>query len=143
MLGNLPTWHRRALALVLFAVAGGALPASGCSGTDERPADWSYIHAAIINPNCTTSNCHNTMTARAGLDLSDPDGAYEVLVGAACGDPVGGATRNYVDPGRPETSQLIYMMRSGEIDRMPPDIALADPEIDLVETWIREGAPCD
>jgi hypothetical protein len=83
------------------------------------------------------------MTARAGVDLSDPDDAYETLVGAACGDPVGGTTRNYVNPGQPETSQLVYMLRSDQIDRMPPDIALADPEIDLIVAWIREGAPCD
>jgi hypothetical protein len=126
--------------MLLAATGAGA---GACSGTDERPAEWSYIHEAIIVPNCTTSNCHNEMTARAGLDLSEPDLAYQILVGATCGDPVGGSTRNYVDPGRPETSQLIYMLRSEEIDRMPPDIALADAEVELIVSWIREGAPCD
>jgi hypothetical protein len=35
------------------------------------------------------------------------------------------------------------MLRSEDVYRMPPDIALADAEIDLIVTWILEGAPCN
>ena len=35
---------------------------------DDRPASWTYVHAAVIAPNCATSNCHSDLAATAGAD---------------------------------------------------------------------------
>ena len=54
-----------------------------CTGEpDERPATWSYIHAAIIAPSCATSSCHSDRVQTAGIALDDPDTAYEALPGS-------------------------------------------------------------
>ena len=141
------TRHRTAaaceVALLCFTIA--------CQSADDRPARWSYLHAATIAPSCATSGCHSTLTAIAGVNLSDKDGAYTVLTGRICGqsarpqDP----PRNYVTPYSSEYSQLIYQLRGAD-DKgrpyrnvMPPDAALPEVEIDLIARWIDEGARCD
>lgn len=133
---------RRGIALAAFAAAALA----GCSElADERPPTWSYLHAAIIKPSCTTANCHSSLSARAGIDLGDRRDAYLALVGSTCDGPAlpGEPPRNFVDPGAPETSTLLYMLRAQDAVRMPPDVALPESEVGLVEQWILEGAPCD
>jgi hypothetical protein len=132
--------------LVSAAFAATALGLAGGCGTDDRPATWSYIHEAIIAPNCTTAACHNTSTATAGVKLHTSEAAYAILVGHACdgNDADGQAPRNFVDPGSPESSRLMYLLRGDDVRRrMPPDRALPAADIDLVERWILDGAPCD
>ena len=123
----------------------------GCEDPAERDPSWSYIHTAIIQPNCATSNCHSNLgssaigTAAAGLQLDKADGSYWLLVGRPCEDNGTGGTppRNFVDPGNPESSKLMYLLRGDEVDRMPPDLPLPEGEIELIEQWILEGAPCN
>jgi hypothetical protein len=117
---------------------------AGC-GEDDRPESWSYVHAAIIGPSCTTAGCHNDSTATAGLELSEPEGAYAALVGHPCDvDRPEDGERGYVDPGSPERSTLLYLLRGDERGRpMPPDRLMPAADVDLVERWILEGAPCD
>lgn len=114
----------------------------GCAEVDERPATWSYVHTTIIQANCTSSNCHSELAMTAGLDLHDKDAAYTSLTGRACGDPAG-TSRDFVVPYEPESSKLIYQLRGIEVRSMPPDVPLPDAEIELIERWILEGAPCD
>jgi len=91
------------------------------------------------------------LTALAGLDLSDREGAYTFLVGTICGQPPRpiDAPRNYVTPGSAETSTLVYQLRGADAngrpyrDVMPPDVPLPASEVALVEAWIEEGASCD
>lgn len=100
-----------------------------CAGDPgERPARWSYIHAAIIAPSCATSSCHSDRVETAGIALDDPDVAYEALLG-----------RLYVTPGDPG-SALIQLLEGVEVRRMPPDAPLPQADIDLVRTWIEDGA---
>ncbi len=42
---------------------------AGCGGADNRPAKWSYIAPAIIEPNCATVSCHSSVAQRAGVIL--------------------------------------------------------------------------
>jgi hypothetical protein len=128
----------RALALAVVC-------ATACADVDDRPTDWRYLHTAIVAPACATAGCHSAAAATAGLDLSTATGAYTYLTGRICGEPVGpGAPpRNYVTPGSPEFSQLVYQLRGAGRDRMPPDGALPEVEIALIERWILEGAPCE
>lgn len=117
----------------------------GCDSADDRPASWSYLHTAVIAPACATAGCHSPAAAIAGLDLSSRAGAYNLLTGRICGadpsplDPPG----NFVFPGAPERSKLVHLLRGDQVRGMPPDQPLPDVEIELVERWILEGAPCD
>lgn len=116
--------------------------AVGC-GDDDRPTTWSYVHAAIIVPSCTTSSCHNAYNAQAGVNLQDREGAYTILVGSLCEpgvEPLG----NLVVPGSPETSRLMHLLIGDNVRRaMPPDRPLPDADIALIEQWIIDGAECD
>jgi hypothetical protein len=117
--------------------------AAGC-GDDDRPATWSYIHEAILAPSCSTPSCHASATAVAGVDLEDREAAYATLVGRGCDDESPAAPRGYVDPGHPESSRLLYLLRGDEVRvPMPPDRMLARRDTRLIEAWILDGAPCD
>ena len=115
----------------------------GCE--TDRPAEWSYIHAAIVAPSCATASCHSKIASIAGIDLSTRESAYAFLTGRVCGAPPHpqDAPGNYVFPYAPERSRLLYLLRGAEIRIMPPDIPLPGVEISLIERWIVEGAPCD
>lgn len=102
----------------------------GCTADpSERPANWSYLHAAIIAPNCATSSCHNKRVATAGVVLDDADAAYEHLL-----------DRQFVIPGDP-ASTLMSLLEGDERPRMPPDAPLPAADIALVRAWIEAGAP--
>lgn len=129
----------------LAALAGLAVATLGC-GEDDRPATWSYIHAAIIVPGCTTSSCHTEFNAQAGVKLADREGAYAILLGRTCDEPPDQAPSegNLVDPGSPEGSRLMHLLIGEDVPRaMPPDRLLPDADIALIEQWILAGAPCD
>lgn len=113
-----------ALALIAVVVA-------GCGDAKEtRPAKWSFIYPAIIEPQCATASCHSRFGDRAGVDLSNIDEAYFQLV-----------KRFFVVPGNVAESTVVKLMRAQGARRMPPDFALPEVDIDLIETWIMAGAP--
>jgi len=118
----------------------------GCGGAaDSRPPTWSYVSAAIMEPNCATASCHSRSIAAAGLDFSDPERGYISLSGLWVWivDPNGtvdrgcrivdGTTvcqrehRSLVVPSDPAQSRLIQMLRARAGSLMPPDRAL--PEV--------------
>lgn len=128
---------RAPLALLLFAVA---CLGAGCRDADDnRPARWSYISPAIIQPGCATMNCHSQAAARAGVVLDSPDTAYENLVLV----PDAGPVSNFVVPGRPDQSELMFLLMGVGSRRMPPDFVLPNDDIALIERWILRGAPHD
>jgi hypothetical protein len=118
---------------------------AACDAASDRPADWAYVHTAILEPSCATALCHSKSAARAAVDLSSSPSAYSLLVGRVCGaprlpgDPVG----NFVRPGHPESSRLMYLLRGERTTVMPPDLPLPDGEIAVIERWILEGASCE
>jgi hypothetical protein len=128
-----------------------ALALAGCDDAADRPATWSYVHAAIIQPACTTAACHSKLTAIAGLALTDREGAYTVLVGRVCGEPERPQDpgRNFITPGSAVYSQLVHQLRGEDAEGrpvrapMPPDAPLPAVEVELVERWIDAGATCD
>jgi hypothetical protein len=119
------------------------LALAGC--LDERPADWDYVHTAILRPSCATFACHSAITVQSGLDLSTRDAAYESLVRRPCGssEPAADERGVNVDPGHPETSPLMSWLRGEYNATMPPDLPLPAVEIEVVERWILEGALCE
>ncbi|WP_326523907.1 hypothetical protein [Sphingomonas sp.] len=130
---------RRCLALGLMATL------AACDDASDRPADWGYVHAAILEPSCATARCHSKAAAQAAVDLSTSAAAYAVLTGRVCGAPPlpGEPIGNFVRPGHPESSRLMYLLRGERTTIMPPDVPLPDGEIAVIERWILEGAPCE
>jgi hypothetical protein len=121
------------LALALLGLA-------ACSDTDERPATWTYISASIIQPSCGTARCHSAASATLGLQLDTVEGGYIALTGSLPsqgGEPTG---RNFVVPGNPDASKLMWMLHGVESERMPPDEPLPSADIELIERWILAGA---
>ncbi len=118
---------------------------AGCDDVDDRPASFSFIHTTVIRSSCATANCHSDLASTAGLRFDTVEGAYLGLTGRVCesSGPPGEPASSIVYPGRPESSKLMYMLRGTELRRMPPDTPLPDVQIDLIEQWILEGAPCN
>ncbi len=131
--------------LLRFALLSTIALTAACVDADDRSSDWSYVHTAILRPSCATAACHSQLGSQAGIDLSTPDAAYVFLTGRVCGAPElpGAPAGNFVRPGQPESSQLLYMLRGDSITIMPPDVPLPDAEIEIIEQWILDGATCD
>lgn len=115
---SMPTW-----CAVACVIASGA-----CVSPDERPATWNYVHAAILVPSCATATCHSSIAERGGVVLEDPDDAYQTLIDGG-----------YVVPGD-DNSTLLFLLTGEERVRMPPDGPLPEADVELIRTWIREGA---
>jgi hypothetical protein len=117
----------------------------GCGGEENRPAQWSYIAPAIIEPNCATSSCHSKAAAVAGLDFSTAEDGYKGLTKQKlpAADPMDDSrttiTRQLILPGNPYESRLVNMLRARGTWRMPPDRPLPEADIELIETWILNG----
>jgi mono/diheme cytochrome c family protein len=79
----------------------------------------------ILEARCV--ECHGASDAELGLNLSTYEG---VMAGSDYG--------TVIEPGNPEGSLLIDMIASGDMpeegDPVPPE------ELDLIRTWIQEGA---
>ena len=95
----------------------------------EMPSSWLSDIEALFEQTCVA--CHNANAAQSGLDLS----SYEAL-------SAGGEQGPLLDSTDPENSLLIDYLkgRNGKL-QMPPGGALTDSEINLVEAWLRNGAP--
>jgi hypothetical protein len=139
-----------------------ALTLGACGQVDDRPATWSYLSPAIFQPTCATSSCHGPAAAVSGLDFSTPDRGYSsltrlwswVVVAPGAGAPPSGVPcatvngtfvceqmlRPLVTPYDPAGSRLVNMLRAWGAPRMPPDRPLTEPDIELVERWILNGA---
>jgi hypothetical protein len=151
--GTTPSRRPAGRIVLALAVIGLASAAIGCgSSTDSRPATWSYVSTAILQPSCATANCHSALAQRAQVDLSTRAAGYHSLVdrhfviskaavtdgGAAAVNA--GAQAYLTDDQRIERSQVINLMHAEGNLRMPPDMPLPETDIQLVERWIREGA---
>ncbi len=130
-----------------LTLVGLASSAAGCGKTtDDRPATWSYVSTAILEPNCATANCHSAIAQRASVDLSTRAAGYHSLIDRrfvitpadVANVPDGGAP--VTDDQRVERSQIINLMHAQGNLRMPPDMPLPETDIQLVASWIRAGA---
>ena len=126
---NPPMISGRGIFLVVIAAAA----VIGCgSVTDERPAKWSFISAAITEPSCATVNCHSALAQRGGVDLHNRAAGWESLTG-----------RGFVDKGMPDASAVIHLMHAEGSIRMPPDQPQPEADIVLIRNWIAAGANND
>jgi len=136
-------------AVGVFAALVVSLSVAGCgTNADDRPAQWSYLYPAIIEPSCATASCHSDFTRRAGVNFGTSGEAYFQLTERhfAVKCPTTGMPP-VADPAclarAPGDSAVIHLMRAEGASRMPPDFALPDVDIDLVAKWISNGAAQD
>jgi hypothetical protein len=106
----------------------------GCgSSNDNRPAEWSYIYATIIQPSCATASCHSAIAARAGVVLEGRETAFQTLTG-----------RHFViqspDKNLADQSELLFLLNPTAVRRMPPDFPMPPADVDLIRAWIEAGA---
>jgi hypothetical protein len=124
-----------------------ASTAAGCgNATDDRPATWSYVSTAILQPSCATANCHSALAQRASVDLSTRAAGYHSLIDrkfVITPADVAAASPPVTDDQRVERSQIINLMHAQGNLRMPPDMPLPETDIQLVASWIRNGATND
>jgi hypothetical protein len=145
-----------------FTLAATFALACGCSAVDNRPAEWPYLSPAIFQPNCATTSCHSAAAAVSGLDFSTPENGYASLTrlwvwvvvtdggtppapGTPCAIQNGTKVCEYqerplVTPYDPAGSRVVNMLRARDAPRMPPDRPLTEPDIELIERWILNGA---
>lgn len=110
--------------LVLVAV----VAATACTQTENnRPATLEYITLAILQPSCAQHVCHSSYRMEKGLAFDTVELARISLEGL-------------VTPGQPESS-LLYSVLTRTALRMPYDAPLPEKDIELIETWIANGAP--
>lgn len=130
------SWGRAASGILSLAI----FWLGGCDSQLDRPASFGYVQSAILAPGCATASCHSSGQAIEDIDLSDKAAAYLSLTGVNCGedDP-----SLYVNTKDPDRSAILSIMRSTGGDRMPPDVAVPDEELALIERWIAEGAQCN
>lgn len=123
----------------VFAVASTAIIALAACGqaTDDRPASIEYITQAIMVPYCANAQCHSAFR-RAGVPNSEGYALDTVEnVRDAC------TNGGLVAVGDPEASFLVTVLTRPGGDmaaRMPYDAPLPDVDIELIKTWIRQGA---
>jgi hypothetical protein len=131
---------RRAIDFIFMVALPLLLLPLGCGGDAEnRPVRWSYIAPAIIEPNCATVSCHSAVAQRAGVILDTTQTAYNTLT-----------TRRFVVTCKDgdttcmsmaaDTSEILALLRGVGSQRMPPDQALPEVDIQLIQNWIANGA---
>jgi hypothetical protein len=110
--------------LVLVAVVASA----ACTQTDnDRPATLEYITHAILQPSCGQYTCHSSFRRAKGYAFDTIEVARASLV------PL-------VDVSDPRAS-FLYTVLTRKVKRMPYDAPLPLKDIELILTWIEDGAP--
>ena len=141
--GTSPSRWRAGRVVRSFVLIGVVSLFAGCgNATDDRPATWSYVSTAILQPNCATANCHSALAQRASVDLSTRAAGYHSLVDRHF-VITPAAVPSLTDDQRVERSQVINLMHAQGNLRMPPDMPLPETDIQLVASWIRAGAMND
>ena len=121
---------RAMVRLVLVAAA-----LAGCAQTDnDRPATVEYITEAILQPSCGQYTCHSSFRREKGYAF---DTVAATRASLAPADPGAAQVINTSDP----PSSFLYQVLTRTIKRMPYDAPLPQKDIDLILTWIEDGAP--
>jgi hypothetical protein len=121
----------------------------GLSDSDDAhftvlPPSLSLIQQAIFGPKCAMSGCHvgGSNQLPGSMNLSTKDSTYADIVNIFSQER---PTLLRVKPGDPDSSYVIWKIegRSGIFGGRMPLVGdtLMQNEVDLIKTWIQEGAP--
>lgn len=109
------------------------LSACATDATDPRPETADYIVEAILAPACGRGACHSSETNVSGIALDTIAAAKASMLGT------GGRDRVLVVPGSPDSSLLVTILTdTGK--PMPADAPLPQVDIDLITSWVANGA---
>jgi hypothetical protein len=119
----------------MYRLAFAAVAVAACTQSDnDRPATLQYITEAILQPNCGQYTCHSSFRRAKGYAFDTVAAARASLVPT---DPGAAQVINTGDP----TSSFLYQVLTRKVKRMPYDAPLPQKDIDLILTWISDGAP--
>jgi hypothetical protein len=133
--------------LAFLTACGAQAPESAADGgtasvvAPAAKVTFTEVYDQVFKGSCL--NCHTGFIGQFdGLDMSTQATAYTNMVNRGS-SRCGGET--LVMPGRPESSLLyLKVTRPSCGSRMPPNgPALPQASIDLIKSWIDEGAPND
>jgi hypothetical protein len=99
----------------------------------QKPVSFLNDIAPILKENCFA--CHDGKKRKGKLDMTSYASFRK-----------GGINDDPVEPGHPEESRILYLLRGVGKERMPPPEAgdaLPKEKIDLITRWIKEGAKLD
>jgi hypothetical protein len=88
----------------------------------------------IFNSRCAISGCHVQPNPRADLVLSEGV-SYNNIVDV----PAVNFTGVRVIPGQPSQSVLYLLVEAGDMPATGPP--LSDVQVEIIRTWIADGAP--
>src|SRR3954467_15838074 len=120
--------RRTAVAAILAVACLLASRVATASAAEEKITYQEHIRP-IFTASCT--GCHNPDKNKAGLDLTNYQGA---LAGSSNG--------KVISPGDPDGSLLYLAVTHQQEPRMPKGGSkLADAKLELIRKWIAAGAP--
>jgi hypothetical protein len=99
----------------------------------KGPVSFINDVAPILRESCF--GCHGVKNPKAKFDMTK----YETFM-------KGGIHEDPIDPGKPEKSLVMQVLKAKDSTRMPPkenSEALAPAKIAVLEQWIKEGAKLD
>jgi hypothetical protein len=120
--------------LLLPALLACAACSSGDGGNDG-PVSFSADVQPIFTASCAVAGCHNDVSQAQGLNLSAGK-AYGELVD----QPTSSSSKNLVTSGSSADSFLIDKLKGNGTTRMPPTVPLSSAQIQLIASWIDDGA---
>ncbi len=115
-------------------LTGWVLTAAAAWGAPGGSVDFNRDIRPLLSNNCFLCHGPDPAERKADLRLDTPEGAMQERDGVAA-----------IVPGLPESSELLRRIQAEDpADRMPPSKSgksLTESERELLEQWIREGAP--
>lgn len=126
-----------ALGLCILCMACGT-PTTNNNNTNNNTSGttFSKVYQQVILPSCAFQSCHGG--GAGGMNLKE-ENAYDSLVNA---DSTLVSGKKRVIAKDPENSIVLQVLQGkvGSVRQMPPTQPLEQTQIDLVRTWIEQGA---
>jgi hypothetical protein len=129
---------RRICAPVSCGVVFVALAACGTE-PDPRPATLDNIVDGILAPQCAQAGCHTAAAQAHGYAFDTVDDTLAAFDSSSAARG-GRGMQVLVDVDQPDQSELYTVLISSS-KPMPPAWTLPHADIDLIKTWIDDGAP--
>lgn len=113
--------------------------------TTTDPVNYSDELQFIFDRNCVTSGCHGPPEPEQGMDLSAAVSHANLVDAPSTQVP----TMDRIEPGDPDASYFMYKIQDRQAEvggtgtRMPTELFLAEPDIEMFRNWILAGAPND
>ncbi|MBI1371534.1 MAG: DUF1549 domain-containing protein [Phycisphaera sp.] len=123
--------HFGSFLFAVVVIAGGSVCARAAEPDAEGVAFFERYVRPILSDHCYECHSANAKKLKGGL-----------LLDSRAGVLTGGDTGPAIVPGKVDESLLIKAVRWADADtKMPPKTKLSDRQIELLEEWVKMGAP--